>query len=161
MKFENSFSKSPSDLFPKGVCELIVTYRRSVENRKKVSSAEDVVSFAREQFYSPEVISYCEKFYTLFLDCSNHIFAWKEMSSGGISGTIADPRLIFQTSLLTHSTSLILLHNHPSGNHQPSEQDILLTKNMVIAGKFLEINILDHIILTTANFYSFADDGLI
>ncbi len=158
---KNKFTRTPSDIFPAGVCELIVTYRRATTKRVKVTSAEEAVTFARDNFYFPEVISYCEKFYTLFLDRAGNAFAWKQMSSGGLSGTVADPRLIFQTALLTHSTSIILFHNHPSGNTNPSATDIQLTKSLCEAGRFLEIHVLDHIIVTVDGFYSFANEGLI
>ncbi len=158
---KNKFTRTPSDLFPAGVCELIITYRRTATKRVKVTSAEEAVVFARDNFYFPDVISYCEKFYALFIDRAGNIFAWKEMSSGGLSGTVADPRLIFQTALLTHSTSIILAHNHPSGSTNPSAADIQLTKNLCEAGKFLEIFVLDHIIITENGFYSFANEGLI
>ena len=158
---KNNFTRTPSELFPPGVCELTISYRRAELKRWKVKSAEDVVEFARVNFYPPEVITYCEKFFTIFVDRANNIFAWKEMSSGGLSGTVVDPRLIFQTALLTHSSSIILLHNHPSGNREPSIADTQLTNKLCEAGKFLEILVLDHIIITEDNFYSFANEGLI
>ena len=161
MVLKNNFTRTPSELFPAGVCELSVSYRRSGTKRVKIKSAEEAVVFARENFYSSEVITYCEKFFTLFVDRSNSVFAWKEMSSGGLSGTVADPRLIYQTALLSHSSFLILLHNHPSGNCEPSAADIQLTKNLCEAGRFLEIPVLDHIIITEDKFYSFANEGLI
>ena len=87
--------------------------------------------------------------------------SWKRISVGGLSGTVADPRLIFQTALLCHATSIILVHNHPSGNEQPSVSDVQLTKNICEGGKVLEIAVLDHVIITVDNFYSFANEGLI
>jgi DNA repair protein RadC len=78
-----------------------------------------------------------------------------------MSGTVADPRLIFKSALEQKAVSIILSHNHPSGNNQPSASDIQLTKNIIEAGKVLEINVLDHIIITQHGFFSFADEGLI
>ena len=83
------------------------------------------------------------------------------MSEGGLSGTVADPRTIFQAALLCHSTSILLMHNHPSSNDQPSIADIGLTKKLCEAGKILEITVLDHIIVTVDGFYSFAEAGLL
>ena len=158
---ENKFSLTPTDLFPKNVCELEVTYKRSDSLRVKISKSEEVVTFARTHFYTKEIINYCERFFVIFLDRSSNAFAYKQMSMGGMSGTVVDTRLIFQTALLAHSTSIILLHNHPSGNFQPSNSDIQLTKNLCQAGKFLEIRVLDHVILTEDSHFSFADEGLI
>lgn len=158
---KNKFSRVPSDVLPSGVCELSVSYRRAATKRIKVSSASEVVAFAREYFFTPDVIEYVEKFYVLFIDRSNQIYAWKQMSEGGMSGTVADPRIIFQTALLCHSTSIIILHNHPSGNVQPSAADIQLTKKLSDGGKLLEINVIDHILITSEQFYSFVEEGLL
>ena len=119
------------------------------------------MEFARQYFYTQDVIEYVEKFFVLFVDRSNQIYAWKEMSSGGMSGTVADPRTIFQAALLCHATSVAFLHNHPSGNDKPSDADLVLTKKLCEAGKVLEISVLDHIIVTSEGFYSFAEDGLL
>lgn len=97
----------------------------------------------------------------MFLDRSHQVFAYKLLSSGGMTGTVVDPRLLFQTALLCHATEIVLLHNHPSSNVQPSEADKFLTKEIADAGKLLEIKILDHIIMTTDGYYSFSDEGLI
>lgn len=83
------------------------------------------------------------------------------MSQGGLSATVADPRTIFQAALLCHATSILLMHNHPSSNDQPSISDINLTKKLCEAGKVLEIAVLDHIIVTVEGFYSFAEAGMI
>jgi DNA repair protein RadC len=102
-----------------------------------------------------------EEFWTLFLNRANRIITKDKISTGGMSGTVADPRMIFKAALDHKAVSIILCHNHPSGNIQPSAADIQLTKNMVEAGKVLEINVLDHIIVTQNGFFSFADEGLI
>ncbi len=159
MKYK--IKRRPSDVLPSGVCELSIGYRRAALKRVKITSALEAVTFAREHFYTQEVIEYVEKFFVLFVDRSNQIYAWKEMSTGGLSGTVADPRTIFQATLLCHSTSVLFLHNHPSSNDQPSIADINLTKKLCEAGKVLEITVLDHIIVTVGEFYSFAEAGLI
>jgi DNA repair protein RadC len=153
--------KYTSDVLPTGVCELTIGYRRAAMERMKITSAEEAVAFAREHFYTQEEIEYSEKFYVMFIDRANKIYAWKRMSEGGLSGTMADPRLIYQAALLVHASNIILMHNHPSGNTQPSASDLQLTKNLIAAGKVLEITVLDHCIVTTESFYSFANEGLI
>jgi DNA repair protein RadC len=86
---------------------------------------------------------------------------WVKISQGGITGTVADPRLIFQAALLTNSSALILSHNHPSGNLNPSQADIELTRKIKEGGKILEISLLDHLIISGDGYYSFADEGMI
>lgn len=78
-----------------------------------------------------------------------------------MSGTVVDLRLLFQTILICHSSAIILSHNHPSGNLQPSVADIDITKRVVEIAKLLEIIILDHMIITSGGYYSFSDEGLI
>ena len=85
----------------------------------------------------------------------------ESISSGGISGTVADPKFIFKIALDHLASSLILVHNHPSGNLQPSEADIRLTHKLRKSGELLEIAVLDHIIFTDHNFLSFADENLL
>lgn len=158
---KNKFTRIPSDVFPSGVCELHIGYKRTSSRREKISSAEDIVKFLRSTIYNEMDLSYCESFYILLLDRANKLYAWKQISVGGLTGTVADPRLIFQTALLCHATSLILVHNHPSNNELPSVSDVQLTKNICEGGKFLEIAVLDHVIITVDKFYSFANEGLI
>ena len=102
-----------------------------------------------------------EEFWVLFLNRANRIISKQQISTGGMSGTVADPRMIFKAALDQKALSIILCHNHPSGNIQPSTADIQLTKNIVEAGKVLEISVLDHVIITQTGYYSFADEGII
>jgi DNA repair protein RadC len=83
-----------------------------------------------------------------------------QISKGGITGTVADTRIIFKIALERNAVGLILTHNHPSGNLKPSEADIQITKKLKIAANQLEFTILDHIIITEAKYYSFADEGI-
>lgn len=158
---KNKKTITPSQLFPTGVCELSVRYRRAATKRVKVTSASEVVTFMREHFYDQEEIESREKFMVMFIDRANNIFAWECVSEGGLSGTVADPRLIFRSALMSACCNIILAHNHPSGNNQPSASDVQLTKKIVQAGEVLEITVLDHVIVTTESFYSFAEEGLI
>lgn len=100
-----------------------------------------------------------EEFWVLFLNRANLLVGQQQISKGGMSGTVADPRIIFQAALHRKATGIILCHNHPSGNLKPSEADIRLTKNLLEGGKVLEIQVLDHLIVTTGGYYSFADEG--
>jgi len=102
-----------------------------------------------------------EEFWIIVLNRANHIIRKTQISKGGISGTVADPKIIFKQALEVNASSIILVHNHPSGNLKPSQADISLTKKMKSAGDFLEIPVLDHIIVGDNMYFSFADDGLI
>lgn len=102
-----------------------------------------------------------EEFWVIYLNRQNKILGKEKISSGGISGTIADIRIIFKNALDRLSSGIILAHNHPSGSLKPSEQDIKLTRNLRDAGKIIDILVLDHIIISDAGFFSFADEGML
>ena len=106
-------------------------------------------------------LDYRESFQILLLSRSNTVLGFTEISKGGISGTVTDIRLIFQAALKANSSAIILCHNHPSGNLYPSEADRNITSRIKEAGKVLDITVLDHIILTSDGYYSFADENLI
>lgn len=92
---------------------------------------------------------------------ANRVLGIYEVSSGGMSGTIAHPKLIFSTALITCASGIILAHNHPSGNAKPSSHDLELTKKIKMGGKLLDIEVLDHIIMTAEGYFSFTDERLI
>jgi len=100
-----------------------------------------------------------EEFWILLLNRANRVIKKISISSGGITGTIADPRLIFKPAVESLASGIILIHNHPSGNTQPSEADRQLTKKLKQAGLLLDIQVLDHVIFTDHSYFSFADEG--
>ncbi|WCT13595.1 RadC family protein [Mucilaginibacter jinjuensis] len=102
-----------------------------------------------------------EEFWILLLSRNNKVIGKELISKGGLSGTVADPKIIFNIALLHQASSIILAHNHPSGNLKPSQQDIDLTRKLHQAGKILDINVFDHLIITDDGFLSFADEGLL
>ncbi|TAH44104.1 MAG: JAB domain-containing protein [Bacteroidetes bacterium] len=127
----------------------------SQDKVEKISSSKDVVSI-----FQPLLGDLLhEEFWILFLNRANRIIGKQQISMGGMSGTVADPRMIFKSALDKKALAIILCHNHPSGNTQPSEADLSLTKSLHSAGKILEIAVLDHVIITQSGFYSFADEG--
>ena len=83
-----------------------------------------------------------------------------QISKGGITGTVVDKRIIFKTAFENNAVAMILTHNHPSGKLKPSDADIEITKELKLAGKQLDVRVLDHIIITENGFFSFADDGI-
>jgi DNA repair protein RadC len=133
--------------------------RKETETTKKpkISSSSDAFELLK-----PELLDLNhEEFWILLLNRSNHVIKKQLISSGGVSGTVADPKLIFKAALEELASSIILVHNHPSSNLKPSEQDIKLTKKMTEAGKVLEIPVLDHLIFTNDAYFSFADEGIL
>ena len=102
-----------------------------------------------------------EEFWIIVLNRSNFVLAVQQVSSGGTAGTVVDPKIIFKKALeVPGCTSIILVHNHPSGNPAPSQIDLSLTKNMKAAGELLQITVSDHLIFSDESYYSFADNSM-
>jgi DNA repair protein RadC len=101
-----------------------------------------------------------EEFWVLYLNNSNKVLHKAQLSKGGMTGTIVDSRIIFKTALECNATSLILTHNHPSGKLVASDSDRDITKKLKLAGQQMDILVLDHIIITEMDYYSFNDDGI-
>lgn len=101
-----------------------------------------------------------EEFWVLLLNRSNKVIEKRNISKGGVSGTVADAKLIFKAAIERLASGIILAHNHPSGSVKPSNADKLLTNKLVRAGKDLDIVIIDHIIVGDRNYFSFKDEGL-
>ena len=97
----------------------------------------------------------------VYLNGSNKISRWEILSRGGITGTVADPRLIMKKALEEEATALILVHNHPSGNLKPSRADEDLTRKIKAAALLFDVRLLDHLIVSQEGYFSFADEGLL
>lgn len=104
-------------------------------------------------------ITYVESFVILLLNRSNKVLGIRRISKGGVAGTIVDNKLIFQAALKANASAIILAHNHPSGNLTPSELDNELTRKISKAAKLLDMDVLDHLILTDESYYSYSDEG--
>jgi DNA repair protein RadC len=128
-----------------------------VEDVIKITGSNDIYSLMHRYF---EDLNH-EEFWIVLLNRANKVISKHLISKGGQAGTIADPKIIFQTALENHAASIILSHNHPSGNLKPSQADISLTQKLVSAGNMLDISVLDHLIFTNSAYYSFADEGMI
>ncbi|MFP4365790.1 MAG: RadC family protein [Bacteroidales bacterium] len=102
-----------------------------------------------------------EEFWILLLNRSNRLIEVLRTSQGGISGTVTDIRMILKNAILHSASSMVLCHNHPSGNLKPSKADIDITKKMNEAARYMEIKVLDHIIMADRNYFSFADEGML
>lgn len=126
-------------------------------DRQKISSSRDIY----EIFHPLLADLPHEEFWIILMNRSNKIIDRLKISQGGISGTVTDVRLILRTALEKLASSIILCHNHPSGNQQPSDADIVITQKVKESGKLMDIALLDHIIVTDGSYYSFADEGFI
>jgi DNA repair protein RadC len=102
-----------------------------------------------------------EEFWVILLNRANVVMRSVSISRGGVAGTVADPKLIFKEALEQLASSIILVHNHPSGNRNPSAADIALTRKLKEAGQFLDLPVLDHLIYTDQGYFSFADEGML
>ena len=141
------------------LAEIEVSYRPKKVHHPIIKSSADVY-YHLIRFFPEETISLQEQFVVGYVNRANRLIGVYELSKGGITGTVADPRLILSVALKTAATGIILAHNHPSGNLQPSLQDKEITKKIQEACKLLDITLLDHLIVVSDGaFYSFADEG--
>jgi DNA repair protein RadC len=144
------------------VAEIQLSYRTNVKPslRPKISGSKDAYEILLAN-WDLSRIEFQEQFKVMYLNRANKVLGIFEASTGGVSGTVADPKLIFAGALKACASGIIVCHNHPSGNLIASQSDIDLTKKLREGGKVLEIQMLDHIILTTEKYFSFADEGLL
>ncbi len=141
------------------VAALELGIRRNVTENKKeiITSSSDVANYLKAQLQYKDT----EIFVAIFLNQSNKILHNYILSEGGITGTVVDPRVLFKKALEYNAVSIILCHNHPSGNLKPSQADKQLTQKIKDAATYFDIKILDHIIVSNEGYFSFADDGLL
>lgn len=127
------------------------------EKKQKVMSSKDIFELMLPSFQDlPH-----EEFHIILLNRMNHVIRSEKISSGGIATTVVDPKLIFKKAVEHLASSIILCHNHPSGNLKPSDEDIKITLKIKEAGTNLEISVLDHLIICNNGYFSFADEGMI
>lgn len=144
------------------VAEVELVYKTKVKasERPKVTSSKDIYNILR-LIWDENKIDMLEEFKVIFLNRANRVTGVYDASSGGITGTVADPRLILAAAIKSLSVSIVLSHNHPSGNLKPSRADEELTLKIKEAASYHDIKVLDHIIITSEAYYSFADEGLL
>jgi DNA repair protein RadC len=130
---------------------------QATDEKPRITSSKDAYDQLKENLMDlPH-----EEFWVLLMNRANKVMKKKRISEGGVSGTVADPKIIYKLALDELASGVIVAHNHPSGNLTASQSDVDLTKKLKEAGKFLEIQLLDHIIIAGHKYYSFADEGLI
>lgn len=145
-----------------GVTEVMLTYKSKIRpsDRKRITCSRDAYDAFKEN-WNDDTLEYFEEFKVLLMNRSNAVLGLLSASKGGISGTVTDVRIILQAALKANASGLIVAHNHPSGNLQPSESDSKITRKIKEAGLIMDIQLLDHIIISNEGYYSFADQGLL
>jgi len=143
------------------VSEIELVYRNKVSpiDRPKIKSAASAYDILVHA-WDMNKIELVEQFMILLLDRSNACLGVSHISTGGISACLADPKIIFGTALKARASGIILAHNHPSLNLRPSEEDLNVTRRLYEGSKLLDINVLDHLIVTPHKYYSFMEEGL-
>ena len=124
---------------------------------RKITSPADVFYVFKEMFQGLTV----EQFVVIYLSSNNKVMGYDIISSGNLNSSVVHPREVFRGAIVQSCASIILMHNHPSGNPEPSSEDISITKKLVEAGKLVDINVFDHLIMTYDKYTSFVDKRLI
>ena len=142
------------------VSEIQISYRNAIKSayRPKITCSDDAYLVFQAN-WNPDTIDMREEFKVLALNRANQVLGIIPVSVGGVAGTVVDPKIIFGAALKVLASSIVLGHNHPSSNLTPSEADIRLTQKLKEAGVLLDLPIIDHLILSSEGFYSFADRG--
>jgi len=130
---------------------------QEIPEKEKVTSVNDLYKIFSQYLSDLQT----EEFWTIFLDQKNHVIYKTQISKGGISGTLVDVRVIFRIAIEHFATSVVVAHNHPTGNLTPSQPDISITRRIKEAGDLLDIKLLDHLIIGENSFFSFSEQGLL
>ena len=130
---------------------------QEIPEKEKVTSVNDLYKIFSQYLSDLQT----EEFWAIFLDQKNHVIYKTQISKGGISGTLVDVRVIFRIAIEHFATSVVVAHNHPTGNLTPSQPDISITRRIKEAGDLLDIKLLDHLIIGENSFFSFSEQGLL
>ncbi len=142
------------------IAALEIGKRRKISEvieRKKIRNSKDIFQIFGHKLGD---LPY-EEFWLILMNRANKIMEIKKISSGGVSGTVIDIKIILKAAIEKTASSIIVCHNHPSGNTKPSNSDISITKKLKDACKTIDVSLLDHVIVSYSNYYSFADEGII
>ena len=146
------------------VSEIDIVYKRKinckVSQRPQINTSSDAYKILLH-YWNQDKIELLEEFKVLYLSKANRVLQIITLSQGGITGTVADPRLILAGALKVAACCIVLAHNHPSGSLRPSKADEELTHKIKCAASYHDIKVLDHLIITTEGYYSFADEGVL
>lgn len=142
------------------ISEISVSYSNSNKEKLKVNNSKKSYEILLDS-WDKKTIELQEEFKIILLNRSNTVLGIYPLSKGGVSGVIVDAKLVFSVALKCNASSIIVAHNHPSENLTPSEADKNITKKLKKAGEYLDIVLLDHLIITKDSYFSFADNGLL
>lgn len=147
-------------IFESEIAEVQISYSHKIKPslQVKVLTSGDAYKHVLPLW---ENIDFRESFAILLLSRAQKVLGLCWISKGGVSGTVVDPKIIFQAALKANASCILLIHNHPSGQLNASDADIRLTRKLKDAGAFLDITVVDHIIITSESYYSMADEGII
>ncbi len=130
---------------------------QEIPEKEKVTSVNDLYKIFSQYLSDLQT----EEFWAVFLNQKHHVIYKTQISKGGISGTLVDVRVIFRMAIEHFATSVVVAHNHPTGNLNPSQADITITRRIKEAGDLLDIQLLDHLIIGENSFFSFSEQGLL
>ena len=149
-----------ANIFTSNLAEISISYSTKVKasERPRVCCSKDAYEILRHVFPSLE---HREYFYILCMNRANQLLGFHQVSMGGLTGTVTDIRIIFQVAIKANASGLIIAHNHPSGTLQPSDADLKITRKIKEAGVFLDISLLDHLILGFDGYLSMADESIL
>ena len=156
---EQALSIVPNSAYQVSKIDLVFVQKGIIKDRPCVKSSHDAYDIFKS-VWDDNHIDMVEEFKVAYLNRSNYVLSIFELSRGGITGTVADPRHIITAGLQQNSVSMILAHNHPSGGLKASKADEDLTQKISHAAKFFDMKVLDHVIMSREGYYSFADEGL-
>jgi DNA repair protein RadC len=140
--------------------EITLKLKKGEELKCKIMNSKDAADLFRKVWDNDSLLIY-ESMLCIFLNRQNNTIGWFKISQGGLSGTMVDNKLILATALKCLASGVIICHNHPSGNLNPSEADTNVTKRLSEACKLMDMQLIDSVILTEETYFSYADEGLI
>jgi DNA repair protein RadC len=141
------------------IAEIQVSYNTNSRVKQKITSSGSAFEILKSSWNEGR-LELQEEFKVLLLNRANDVLGIYNMSKGGVSGTVVDVRLLFAVALKCNASGIIITHNHPSGNLQPSEADKEITKKIKQASEIFDIKLIDHIIITHLGYFSFLDNGI-
>lgn len=141
------------------IAEIKISYTSNKLVHDKIKSSSEAYKLFLNN-WNLKTMEFQEEFKIILLNRANEPLGIYPLSKGGTAGTVVDSKILFSVALKCHASGVILAHNHPSGNKNPSGEDISITKSLIEGGKLLDVTILDHIILTNEGYFSFADSGM-
>ena len=164
-EYQNKYgatTKQRQLIFPSRIAEISVRYSRKISDldRVQITDSNDAVDVLRSK-WKKNRIQYQEEFKVILLDRSNRVLGIHNAAMGGQSGCVVDPKVIFGVPLKACAAAILISHNHPSGNTKPSSADHTITQKLKAAGQLLDIPVIDHVILTKSDYFSFADNGVL